>query len=248
MKIAVCVSNVPDTATKIKIAAGGKEIDKTGVSFIVNPYDEFAIEEAVKTKEKFGGETVVISVGDDSNKAIMTKALAMGIDSGLLLKTQDTLDSNGVATLLAEEIKASGYDIVFMGKQSVDYDTSMVGQLTAAKAGLNCITVCVSLNIENGSVTAEREIEGGREVVKSSLPVVITAQKGLNDPRYPNLKGIMDAKRKKLEERPVTAPAPLVEVVEMFLPNPKAPGRILGTDSSAVHELVRLLREEAKVI
>jgi electron transfer flavoprotein beta subunit len=248
MKIAVCVSNVPDTATKIKISTGGKEIDKAGVSFIVNPYDEFAIEEAVKTKEKFGGETVVISVGDDSNKEIMRKALAMGIDSGLLLKVDGQLDSDGVATLLSDEIKNGGYDIVFMGKQSVDFDTSMVGQLTAAKAGLNCITVCVSLTIDNNSVTAEREIEGGREVVKSSLPVVITAQKGLNDPRYPNLKGIMDAKRKKLEEKPVTAPPVLVEVLEMTLPAPKAPGRILGTDASAVPELVRLLREEAKVI
>lgn len=248
MKIAVCVSNVPDTATKIKISAGGKEIDKAGVSFIVNPYDEFAIEEAVKTKEKFGGETVVISVGDDSNKEIMRKALAMGVDSGLLLKTVETLDSDGVASLLANEIKDGGYDIVFMGKQSVDYDTSMVGQLTATKAGLNCITVCVSLTIDNNSVIAEREIEGGREVVKSSLPIVITAQKGLNDPRYPNLKGIMDAKRKKLEEKMVNAPARLVEVMEMTLPAPKAPGRILGTDASAVPELVRLLREEAKVI
>ncbi len=248
MKIAVCVSNVPDTATKIKISAGGKEIDKTGVSFIVNPYDEFAIEEAVETKEKFGGETVVISVGDDSNKEIMRKALAMGIDSGLLLKSDRHLDSDGVATLLANEIKDGGYDIVFMGKQSVDFDTSMVGQLTATKAGFNCITVCVALSIENSSVTAEREIEGGREIVTSSLPIVITAQKGLNDPRYPNLKGIMDAKRKKLEEKTVTVPSPLVEVLEMTIPAPKAPGRILGTDSTAVPELVRLLREEAKVI
>ncbi|GJQ32707.1 MAG: electron transfer flavoprotein subunit beta [Ignavibacteriaceae bacterium] len=248
MKIAVCVSNVPDTATKIKIAAGGKEIDKAGVTFIVNPYDEFAIEEAVRTKEKFGGETVVISVGDDSNKEIMRKALAMGIDSGVLLKTSGALDSNGVATLLADEIKSGGYDIVFMGKQSVDYDSSVTGQLTAAKAGFNCVTVCVSLSIDNGAITAEREIEGGREVIKSALPAVITAQKGLNDPRYPNLKGIMDAKRKPLAEKPVSAPAPLVEVVEMSLPAPKAAGRIVGTDASAVPELVRLLREEAKVI
>ncbi len=248
MKIAVCVSNVPDTATKIKISAGGKEIDKAGVSFIVNPYDEFAIEEAVRTKEKFGGETVVISAGDDSNKEIMRKALAMGIDSGVLLKTSDQLDSNAVATLLAEEIKAGGYDIVFMGKQSVDYDSSVVGQLTAAKSGFNCVTVCVSLNIENGVITAEREIEGGREVIKSALPAVITAQKGLNDPRYPNLKGIMDAKRKPLVEKPVNPPAPVVEVIEMSLPAPKAAGRIVGTDASAVAELVRLLREEAKVI
>jgi electron transfer flavoprotein beta subunit len=248
MKIAVCISNVPDTATKIKISAGKNEIDKTGVSFIINPYDEFAIEEAIKTKEKFGGQTVVISIGDDSNKEIMRKALAMGIDSGLLLKTSETLDSNGVSTILAEELKNGGYEIVFMGKQSVDYDTSMVGQLTAAKAGFNCISVCVSLEIQNGTITVEREIEGGREVVKSSLPAVITTQKGLNNPRYSNLKGIMEAKRKKLEERPVVAPAKLVEVLEMFLPTPKATGRILGTDKSAVPELVRLLREEAKVI
>ncbi|KAB2908633.1 MAG: electron transfer flavoprotein subunit beta/FixA family protein [Ignavibacteriales bacterium] len=248
MKIAVCVSNVPDTATKIKIAAGGKEIDKTGVTFIVNPYDEFAIEEAVKTKEKFGGETVVISVGDDPNKEIMRKALAMGIDSGVLLKTSETLDSNGVATLLAEEIKSGDYDIVFMGKQSVDFDSSTTGQLTAQKAGFNCVSVCVSLEFDGNNITAEREIEGGREVVKTTLPAVITAQKGLNEPRYPNLKGIMEAKRKPLAEKPLSAPAPLVEVVELSLPPAKAAGKILGSDASAVPELVRLLREEAKVI
>lgn len=248
MKIAVCVSHVPDTATKIKIGANNKEIEKTGVTFIINPYDEFAVEEAVRTKEKFGGDITIISIGDDQNKETIRKALAMGGDKGVLLKTAEALDSISVAKLLSEEIKAGGFDIVFMGKQSVDYDNSITGQLTAAMLDYNCISVCVSLSIEDSKVTAEREIEGGREVVETSLPVIITAQKGLNEPRYPSIKNIMDAKRKTIEDKPVTAGEISSEVIEMRLPQPKNPGRIIGTDKSAVPELVRLLKEEAKVI
>ncbi|HAB50835.1 MAG: electron transfer flavoprotein subunit beta [Ignavibacteria bacterium RIFOXYB2_FULL_35_12] len=248
MKIAVCVSHVPDTATKIKINSEGKSIDPIGVTFVVNPYDEYAIEEALKTKEKFGGEVFAISVGGEANKETIRKALAMGADNGILLKDNNERDSFAVAKALAEEIKLIGCELVFMGKQSVDYDNSITGQLTAEMLGYSCITTVVDLEIDNQKVIAEREIEGGREVVESELPVVITAQKGLNEPRYASLKGIMAAKKKVIEEKPAFSVENVSEIIKMYSPPAKNPGRILGTDSSAVPELVRLLREEAKVI
>jgi electron transfer flavoprotein beta subunit len=248
MKIAVCVSHVPDTAAKINIGSDGKTIDPNGITYIVNPYDEFAIEEALKTKEKLGGEVVVISVGTDANKETLRKALAMGADSAVLLKDENQRDSFGIAKALAEEIKLQNAELVFFGKQSVDYDNSITGQLTAELLNYNSVSVVVNLNIEGNKITAEREIEGGKEVVETSLPAVITAQKGLNEPRYASLKGIMAAKKKTIEEKEAAAANLFVEVVEMKKPAPKQAGKILGSDSSSVSELVKLLREEAKVI
>lgn len=249
MKIAVCVSHVPDTAAKVNVGSDGKTIDPNGVTYIVNPYDEFAIEEALKFKEAKGeGEVVVLSVGPDANKETIRKALAMGADSAVLLKDDNYRDSFSVAKALAEEIKLMDAKLVFCGKQSVDYDNSIVGQLTAEMLGYNCVSVVVGLKIEGDKVTAEREIEGGREVVETSLPVVISAQKGLNEPRYASLKGIMAAKKKTIEEKPAAENNNKVEVVQMKKPAAKQPGKIIGTDASAVPELVRLLKEEAKVI
>ncbi|OGU65113.1 MAG: electron transfer flavoprotein subunit beta [Stygiobacter sp. RIFOXYC12_FULL_38_8] len=248
MKIAVCVSHVPDTAARINIGADGKSIDAAGVTFVVNPYDEFAIEEALKTKEKLGGETVAISLGGDANKETLRKALAMGIDNAVLLKDDSYRDSLSVAKALAEEIKAQGAELVFFGKQSVDYDNSVVGQMTSELLGYNCISVAVSFTLDGTKVTCEREIEGGKEVVETSLPAVVTAQKGLNEPRYASLKGIMAAKKKVIEEKQPAASVNYVEVAAMKRPAAKQAGKIVGTDSSAVPELVRLLREEAKVI
>ncbi len=248
MKIAVCVSHVPDTATKIKIGENEKSIDTAGVTYIINPYDEFAVEEALKSKEKLGGEVVVISLGGDSSKDTIRKALAMGVDKGVLLKDDNPRDSFSVAKALAEEIKNQECELVFFGKQSVDYDDSIVGQLTAEFLGYSCVSVVVSLEIDGNKIKAETEIEGGREIVETEIPAVITAQKGLNEPRYASLKGIMAAKKKTIEEKEAAGAENKSEVIKMKKPEPKQPGRILGTDSSAVPELVKLLREEAKVI
>lgn len=250
MKIAVCVSHVPDTATRIKIGADRKTIDPTGVTYIINPYDEFAVEEALKTKEKIGSDSLVyaISVGSDSNKETIRKALAMGVDEGVLLKDDNYRDSFGIAKALAEEIKSLGCEMVFCGKQSVDYDNSITGQVVAEMLGYNCVPVVVDFKLDGNKITAEREIEGGKEVVETELPAVITTQKGLNEPRYASLKGIMAAKKKTIVEKPAAASSNLTEVLDMNLPASKQPGRILGSDSSAVAELVKLLREEAKVI
>lgn len=250
MKIAVCVSHVPDTATKIKIGSDGKSIDPNGVTYIINPYDEFAVEEALKLKEKLSddSEVIAISVGNDASKETIRKALAMGADKGVLLKDETDRDTFGIAKALSEEIKNLGCEVVFLGKQSVDYDNSITGQLTAEMLNYNCVSVVVELEIDGNKVKAEREIEGGREIIETELPVVITTQKGLNEPRYASLKGIMAAKKKTIEEKDASGYESRTEVVKMSLPPAKQPGRIIGDDSSAVPELVKLLREEAKVI
>lgn len=248
MKIAVCISQVPDSTTKVKIGTDGKSIDPSGVTYIINPYDEFGVEEALKLKEKNGAETIAISVGKDSVKETIRKAFAMGIDKGILIKTEAEMDSYAIAKNLADVLKELNPDIIFFGKQSIDYDDSQVGGLTAEFMGLPSINVVVELTIDGNNVTAEREIEGGKEIVTASLPVVICAQKGLNNPRYPNLKGIMQAKSKPIEERQPTYTENKSEVISMKMPKSKSKGKIVGTDASAAAVLVKLLREEAKVI
>jgi len=248
MKFAVCVSQVPDTTTKVKVGADGKSIDPAGVTYIINPYDEFAVEAALQLKEKNGGETIVISAGSDKNKEAIKKAYAMGIEKGILIKSDAEMDSYTVARNLADVLKEINPDMVFFGKQSIDYDDSQVGNLVAEMLGIPSVSVVVSLNVDGDKVTCEREIEGGKEVVEAKLPAAICAQRGLNNPRYPNLKGIMAAKSKPIEERQPTYTENKTEIVSMSLPKPKAKGKIVGTDVSAVPELVKLLREEAKVI
>ncbi|MFZ4619921.1 MAG: electron transfer flavoprotein subunit beta/FixA family protein [Bacteroidota bacterium] len=248
MKILVFVNHVPDTETKVKIGSDGKSIDPAGVNFMLSPYDEIGVEEALKTKQLMGGEVVVVSLGGESNKETIRKALAMGCDKAVLLKDGSLRDSFAVAHALAEYAKEYAADIIFCGKQSIDYDDAQVGGLVAELLGIPSISVVVKLEIKGTEVIAEREIEGGHEIVHAVLPVVITAQKGLNEPRYPSLKGIMDAKRKPIEEKAPSVVASRVDVLSMSKPPAKAQGKIVGTDASAAAELVRLLHEEAKVI
>ncbi len=248
MKLAVCINHVPDTATKINVAADGKTIDKTGVTYIIGPYDEFAVEECLRLKDKNGGDVTAISLGGDVHKETLRKALAMGVDKAVLLKDDAPRDSFTVSQALAAYLKELNPDVVFFGKQSVDYDDSAVGVMVAEMLGLPSVSVCVKLDIAGGKAVAEREIEGGREVVETTLPAVFTAQKGLNEPRYPSLKGIMAAKSKPIEERPASPAQGKTELIVMQKPPAKPAGKIVGTDASAVPELVRLLHEEAKVI
>jgi electron transfer flavoprotein beta subunit len=248
MKLAVCINHVPDTAAKITIAADGKNLDKTGITFVLNPYDEFAIEECLRLKEKNGGEVIAISLGGDAHKETLRKALAMGVDKAVLLKDDSPRDSFSVARALADYLKEISPDVIFFGKQSVDSDDAAVGTMVAEMLGLPSVSVAVKLEITNGTAIAEREIEGGKEKVQATLPAVFTAQKGLNEPRYPSLKGIMAAKSKPIEEKVPAVAQPKVEVVALRKPPSKNAGKIVGTDSSAVTELVRLLHEEAKVI
>jgi electron transfer flavoprotein beta subunit len=248
MKIAVCVNHVPDTEARLKINSDGKSIDKTGVTFILNPYDEIAVEQGLQLKEKYGGEVTAISCGSDSNKETLRKTLAMGVDKAILIKDEIQHDSFAVAKSLSETLSELNPDIILMGKQSIDYDNSQMPGLVGELLSIPSVSNVIKLQIENQKVIFEREIEGGHETIETVLPVVLSAQKGLCEPRYPSLKGIMAAKAKPIEERKASETSSKVEVMSLRLPSAKQTGKIVGTDVSAVKELVRLLHEEAKVI
>jgi electron transfer flavoprotein beta subunit len=248
MKVAVCVNHVPDTEAKIKIGADGRSIDRTGVNYILSPYDEIAVEEALRIREKFKGEVIVLSLGGDPHKDTLRKTLAMGADKAILLKDETPRDSFAVAFSLAQELKALAPDVILFGKQSIDYDDAQVGTLVAELLDLPSVSVVTKLDIGNTTAVCEREIEGGKEIVETTLPAVFQAQKGLNEPRYPSLKGIMAAKSKPIEEKAPAGMHVRVETIGLRKPPAKNPGRIIGTDKTAIPELLRLLHEEAKVI
>jgi electron transfer flavoprotein beta subunit len=258
MKIAVCVKYVPDTATKIKIAAGGRDVELSEATFVVNPYDEFAVEEALKLKEKHGGEVVVISAGSDKAQTGLRTCLAMGADSAVLVQSDklEKADSFAVGAALARVCGSLKPDLILFGKHAIGVDNSQVPSVVAELLGLPQVSVVTKLDLAGGKLRAEREIEGAREIMEGSLPAVVTAQKGLNTPRYASLKGIMAAKKKQIEvrtlEQLVLGPEDLTErvvTIEVTLPPSRPPGKILTGDvADTVPQLVRLLHEEAKVI
>jgi len=250
MKIACCIKRVPDSETRVKIGADGKRIDDTGVKFVLNPYDEYAVEEGLRRKEKAGaGEVTVLCLGPAAAQETIRTVLAMGADRGVLLQT-DTIPADGFETAkaLAAELKDGGWDLILCGKVAIDDSGHQVGPMLGELLGLPCVTAVAHLEIDGTTGVAEREIEGGIEVVEFPLPAVITADKGLNEPRYPALKGIMAAKKKPLEVKPVQLGAGAIEVLALTLPPERKEGRIVGEGPDAIPELVRLLREEAKVL
>ena len=250
MKIAVCIKRVPDSETRVKIAGDGKSLDEAGVKFILNPYDEFAVEEALKRKEAAGaGEVVVVALGPPAAQETIRTALAMGADRGVLLQS-DKIPADGfeVAKALAAELQDGGWDLVLFGKMAIDDYNHQVGPMTAELLGLPCVTAVAHLKLENGKGEAEREVEGGMEVVDFPLPAVVTIDEGIARPRYPSLKGIMAAKKKPLETKPAQLGPVRVTVKSMELPAERPPGRIIGEGAAAVPELVRLLQTEAKVL
>jgi electron transfer flavoprotein beta subunit len=249
LKIAVCLKRVPDTTSKIVIGADGKSIDEAGLKFVPNPYDEYAIEEALALKEKAGaGETVVCTLGGDVAAETLRTALAMGIDRGVLLQSTGSPDGLAVAQALAAELGAGGYDLILFGKLAVDDYNHQVGPMTAELLGLPCITSVAHLSVADGVIVAEREIEGGIEVATCGLPAVLTCDKGLNNPRLPSLKGIMAAKKKPMETKPAALGASTLEILGLEPPPERLPGRIVGEGADAVPALVALLRTEAKVL
>jgi len=255
VNIAVLMKPVPSTDSRIKVGPDGKSYDPAGVSLVINPYDEYALEEALKLKEAGGGEVVLLTVGPSSLQPTIRNGLAMGADRAVLLTADGPLDNLQVARALAAEIAAGDFALVLCGKQAVDDDASQVGPMVAELLSRGCVTVVTKLEIEGGgaaaagaAVRAQREIEGGLEDVTLALPAVISCQKGLNEPRYPSLKGIMAAKKKAIDEKPAQVGAPSLEVLSLSLPPERPAGRIVGEGAAAVPELVRLLHEEAKVI
>ena len=260
MNILVCVKRVPDTESRIRIQHETKSIVEDGLNFVVSPYDEYAVEEALRIREAKGGTVRVVSVGKDEAVSVLRKCLAMGADEAFLVKddSPETYDGLRTARIIARAVerKFAGTDLLLFGKQSVGADNSQVPAMVAELLGLPQATVVTKLEVEGTSATALREIEGGMEKIALALPAVVTAQKGLNEPRYETLKGIMAAKKKdipvvKLEELGLGPDelASQVEVTGLDAPAQRQAGKILkGDPTETARELVRLLRTEAKVI
>ena len=248
MNILVCISQVPDTTAKIQVSGDGKSIEKTGIKFILNPYDEFAIEEGLRLRERFGGTVIALTVGSETSKEILRTALAMGVDKAGIVKTDDILDSYNVAENIAGYAKSISPDLVIFGRQSIDFDSSGMAPMVAEMLDLPSISVVSSWNIENNVITAERDIEGGKEVLTCSIPCVISAQKGLNDPRYQKLPDIMKAKSKPIEEIASCHGSALVSLTSMVLPSSKRVGMIVGDSEAEIASVVTALHEQAKVI
>ena len=247
MNIVVCISQTPDTTTKIVVAPDGKNIDPKGVKFILSPYDEFAVEEGLRQKGASGTVTLVC-VGGEGAKETIRLGLAMGADKAILVKDEARADSWSVGVELAEVVRSLAPDLVLLGRQSIDYDSAQIGPMLGELLELPCVSFVTSLAIEGTTVRAERDIEGGKEVVETQLPCIITCQKGLNEPRYPKLPDIMKAKSKPIEERAPASSEKRVETVVMRQPEKKGAGKVLEFSPENVRELVRLLHEEAKVI
>ena len=257
MNIVVCLKQTFDTEAKITLDSGGK-IDEAGVKLVINPYDEFAIEEALKLREKFGGEVTLVSVGGERAQEALRTGFAMGADKGVLV-TDPALDSPDewmAAEVLAKAISGLEYDIILSGRIAVDDGSSQVAVRTADALGIPSVSSIIELSVEADKAVVKREIDGGTETVEVSLPAFLTAQKGLNIPRLPSMAGIMKAKSKELKKLSLTdigldhaALTRKMSVPKFSLPTPRNGGKVVpGDAASAACELARLLREEAKVI
>ncbi len=249
MKSIVCVKRVPDTETRIRIAGDGTSIDPAGVKFVLSPYDEFAVEAALKHKEAAGsGEVTVLTAGPAESAETLRSALAMGADRAVLLKTDASVEGLAVARLLADEVRDQPFDLLLFGMKAADDDLQAVGAMVAELLSLPAATAVGEFSVEDGVVTAHREIEGGVEIVELKLPCVLSITKGAYEPRYASLKGIMAAKKKPLEQKEVQAPDSGLQIEQLSYPPERQAGRIVGEGPDAVPELLRLLREEAKVL
>ncbi len=257
MKIGVLIKQVPDTETKIRVKADASGIEADGTKYIINPYDEFAVEEALKTKEKAGGEVVVVSLGPARCVEAIRTALAMGADRGIHIDDAGIpADSFVTAKILANACKAENFDAIFCGKQAIDDDAAQVVQMVAEF--LNVAQVMIvekfELNAAKNGATVSRRVGGGaKEVYDVAFPAIFGCEKGLNTPRYASLPGIMKAKTKPLAAQKaadlVGEAKPKTANVNYRLPPERKAGKILqGEPAQVAQELVKLLREEAKVI
>ena len=259
MKIAVCVKQVPDSETRIKLAGPAPELDESGFTRVLNPYDAYAVEEAVRIKEsREGVEITAITIGPDTVKETIKKdCLAVGCDKAVIVNDPALkgADNAAVATVLAAALARDAFDLILCGIKAIDDDAGQVGILVADKLGIGHVSTVTKLELGDGALKADREIEGGKEIVEAPLPCLLTCQKGLNEPRLPSLPNIMKAGMKPMEtltcaDLGIEAPANLVTVKMYSPPAPRGECKLIEAEepAAAARELARLLNEEAKVI
>ena len=246
MKLLVCISQTPDTTAKISFSADGAEFNAAGVQFIMNPYDEwYALVRACELRETLGGSVVALNVGPAANETTIRKALAIGADEAVRINAEPR-SASYVAKQIAEYARAEQFDIIFLGKETIDYNGSEVGALVAEYLDLPYISYASKLDLNGNTALLERDIEGGVEALEVDLPFVVSAAKGMAEQRIPNMLGIMTARTKPLKEvQPVAFDEP-VRTIRFSLPPAKAGVKLIEPDN--MDELVRLLHEEAKVI
>ncbi|HYM90391.1 MAG TPA: electron transfer flavoprotein subunit beta/FixA family protein [bacterium] len=261
MNIVVCIKHVPDTEAPIRIRADGGGVDESGLPFVVNYYDEHGIEEALRIKERLGGTVTLVTAGPARAAQALRTGLAMGADAAIHIEDPvlDDADHLGVARALAAAISAQGCDLVLCGKLATDDNAGVVGPALAEFLGFPQATAVTKLELGAGTATVHREVEGAIEVLQVALPAVITVERSINEPRYPSLPGIMRAKRTPITQRTlgdlgltldeIGGAAARIEVVGWSPPPQRQAGRVLeGEPAQVVKDLVRLLREEAKVL
>ena len=248
MKVLVCISHVPDTTSKINFTDGDTKFDTNGVQFVINPYDEFALTRAMWFKEKQGATVTVVNVGNATTEPTLRKALAIGADDAIRVNSEAT-DGFFVAKQIAEVVKNGNYDLVLAGKESIDYNGGMVPAMLASILDFNFSNACVGLEVEGTTATITREIDGGKEILSASLPLVIGGQKGLveeKDLRIPNMRGIMMARKKPLNVLEAVEFNDTTSSTSFEKPDPKGACKMVDADN--VDELISLLHNEAKVI
>lgn len=246
MKILVCISHVPDTTSKINFTDGDTKFDTNGVQFVINPNDEFGLTRAMWFKEKQNASVDVVNVGGPETEPTLRKALAIGADRAIRINTPAT-DGFSVAKQLAEVVKEEGYDLVIAGRESIDYNGGMVPGMLAKLTGNNFVNTCIGLEVEGNKATAIREIDGGKETLRTSLPLIIGSQKGIvaeSDLRIPNMRGIMQARTKPLTVKEPIETSAETTTISFEKPAPKGSVKLVDT----VDELIDLLHNEAKVI
>ncbi|MBL0135713.1 MAG: electron transfer flavoprotein subunit beta/FixA family protein [Chitinophagaceae bacterium] len=247
MKILVCISKTPDTTAKIAFTDNNTKFAQDGVQWIINPYDEwYSLVRAIELKEKDAATVIhLVTVGAADSDPIIRKALALGGDEAIRVNA-DSHDSFYIASQIAEVAKQGAYDIVFMGKETIDYNGSSIGGMVAELLDRPYVSLATKFDLNGTVATINREIEGGEETCEVSLPVVVSTQKGMAEPRIPNMKGIMGARTKPLKVQEPIAVDALTQIASFELPPAKAGVKMISADTP--EELVRLLHEEAKLI
>lgn len=246
MKLLVCISKTPDTTSKIRFDVEGKNFIDEGVQYIINPYDEwYSLVKAIEIKEKSGGQVDVIHVGNANSDILIRKALAIGADAAFRIE-DDPLSSTSVAAQIAAFVKDNPYDIIFAGKETIDHNGSEVGSKLAAYLGLSYVSYCNHLEVEGNVGVCSIEIEGGNDIIELNIPFVLSAAKGLAEQRIPNMKGIIDAKKKPLSVLPKMAVENNAELVRFETPPAKSGIRMI--DPNHLEELVEIFKNELKII
>ncbi|WP_375417430.1 electron transfer flavoprotein subunit beta/FixA family protein [uncultured Hymenobacter sp.] len=245
MKFLVCISNVPDTTTKISFTPDNKEFNKAGVQFVINPWDEYALTRAIELKETLGGTVTVLNVGEADTEPNIRKALAIGADDAIRVNAFPQ-DAFFVAEQIAAIAQEGAYDVILMGKESIDYNGFQVHGMVGELLGVPTIAPARKLDMSGPSATLEREIEGGLEIISVNTPFVVSCQEPMCQPRIPNMRGIMTARTKPLKVVPPVGEPARTQVSEYALPPKKQGVRLIPAESAG--ELIKLLRNEAKVI